>query len=359
MRAACGVILPASPIAAPRAVALLAAIVLSAAGCRETGPPTRPHLVEQARVAMGSELRLTAWTADEPAAHRAFDAVFREFERLEGLLSVWRQGSAVGRVNAAAGVRAIQVEEDVLAVLRVARQVSDLTDGKFDVTFGALADAWRFDHDQDNRIPTEAAIASRLPLVDYRAVEVDERGRTVLLARAGMRLHLGGIGKGYAVDRAVDILRARGLRDFLVQAGGDLYAGGGRDGQPWRLGINDPRGRPGQSFARLDLTDRTLSTSGDYERFFLSGGTRYHHLLDPDTGQPARGCRSVTIVAERAVLADALSTGVFILGPAAGMDLVERLPEVEAVIVGADNQVIVSSGLRDRIEMLAAPTSAP
>jgi thiamine biosynthesis lipoprotein len=140
-----------------------------------------------------------------------------------------------------------------------------------------------------------------------------------------MKIHLGGIGKGYAVERAIRILRAAGLRDFMIQAGGDLYVGGHKDGRPWRLGINDPRGPEGKSFATIDLTDSTFSTSGDYARFFMKDGVRYHHILDPRTGQPARLCRSVTIAAESPVLADAIAKGVFILGPEKGMALVERI----------------------------------
>jgi thiamine biosynthesis lipoprotein len=172
-----------------------------------------------------------------------------------------------------------------------------------------------------------------------------------------MRVHLGGIGKGYAVDRAVAILREHGVRDFLLQAGGDLYASGQHGTTPWRLGIQDPRGEAGDYFARIELRDRTFSTSGDYERFFIEDGQRYHHLLDPDRGEPARGCVSVTIVAPRATFADALSTGVFILGPDEGMALVERLPDVDAVIVTAANEVRISSGLQGRVQLLRAPTA--
>ena len=181
----------------------------------------------------------------------------------------------------------------------------------------------------------------------------------MFLARKGMSIHLGGIGKGYAVDRAVQILRLRGLRAFVVQSGGDIYVSGLKDGQPWRLGIQDPRGDANRSFAELDLSDGTFSTSGDYERSFIKDGRRYHHILDPATGEPARGTRSVTIVARRAVLADGLSTGVFILGPDAGMALIERLPDVEGVIVSDKNEVLISSGLRDKIRIVAPPTDAP
>jgi len=175
----------------------------------------------------------------------------------------------------------------------------------------------------------------------------------------GVRVHLGGVGKGYAVDRAVAILRSHGLTDFMVQSGGDLYVGGPKGNLPWRLGLRDPHGPADKVFATLELSDATFSTSGDYERFFIQGGVRYHHLLDPDIGQPARGARSVTIVAQTSVVADVLSTGVFVAGPEAGMKLIERLPDVEGVIVTSKNEVLISSGLRSRLRMLASPTDAP
>jgi len=347
-------------ITSVRVITVVWLMVLGGA-CGGGSPGAAPsRVVQRAGTAMGSELRLTAYAVDDAAAQRAFDAVFGEFERLDALLSVWRPGSDVLRVNAAAGDRPVPVSSDTRAVLRAARQVSDWTAGKFDVTFGPLAEVWKFDaQDQDNSIPDDAHIRARLPLIDYRKVEIDDEAGTVFLARKGMRIHLGGIGKGYAVERAAAILRQAGIRDFMIQAGGDLYAGGLKEGKPWRLGINDPRGPAGRLFAAVDLSDGTFSTSGDYARFFIKGGIRYHHLLDPASGLPARGCRSVTIVADSPTQADALSTGVFILGPADGMALVERLPGVEAVIVTATNEVIVSSGLKERLVQLGRPTDAP
>ena len=344
----------------PFAAIVLAAIAAGSA-CRagSRDEPAHTRVVERVGVAMGSELRLTAWAADEEAARPAFDAVFAEFERLEAQMSTWRPGSDVLRINAAAGDHAVPAAPAVRDVLRLARQISEWTDGTFDVTFGALTDVWKFDHDQDNTIPAEEAIRARLPLIDYRQIEIDDRAGTVFLKRKGMKIHLGGIGKGYAVEHAVNILRRAGLRDFMIQAGGDLYVGGHKDGRPWRLGINDPRGPEGKSFATLDLSDSTFSTSGDYARFFMKDGVRYHHILDPATGQPARLCRSVTIVSDSPVLADAVAKGVFILGPEKGMALVERLPNLEAVIVTAKNEVLVSSGLRDRFALVAPPTNAP
>ena len=308
---------------------------------------------------MGSQLRLAAWTADEPSAVAAFEQVFREFDRLEALLSIWKPGSDVVRINEAAGRTAVAVSRDTIVVLEAAAQASEWTGGKFDITFGALADIWKFDHDQDDTVPDRRAIEARLPLVDYRFVHVDRAAGTAFISKADTRIHLGGIGKGYAVDRAAVILRARGLSDFLIQSGGDLYVAGLNNGAPWKLGIADPRGTGGQTFATVALSNGTLSTSGDYERFFITDGVRYHHLIDPDSGRPATATRSVTIVADSAMLADVLSTGVFIMGPEAGMALLERLPQVEGVIVSSSNQVLVSSGLTGRVTLIAPPTDAP
>jgi FAD:protein FMN transferase len=309
---------------------------------------------------MGSELQLTAWTKDEPSALVAFDEIFQEFERLEGLLSNWRENSEVQRVNAAAGEHPVRVGTELRDILATARQVSDWSNGKFDVTFGVMSGLWKFDYqNQDGSIPDRGEIARRRQLIDYRQLEVNEQAGTVFLRRKGMVVNLGGIGKGYAVDRARDILRKRGFHDFMIQFGGDLYAAGREGDSPWRLGIQDPRGPSNRIFATVDVSDSTFSTSGDYARFFIKDGRRYHHILDPATGEPATGCRSVTIITGSATVADGLSTGVFILGPEAGMALIEKLPDVEGVIVSAKNEVLVSSGLKGRLMLLAPPTDAP
>ena len=205
-------------------------------------------------------------------------------------------------------------------------------------------------------MPDRSEIAPRLPLIDYRGLQIDDRTGTVGLARAGMAINLGGIGKGYAIDRAVTILRGAGLSDFMIQSGGDLFVAGRRGDRPWRVGLQDPRGAPNTLFAAIELTDAAFSTSGDYERFFIRDGHRYHHILDPDTGEPAQRSRSVTIMAKRATVSDGLSTGVFILGGDEGMALIEKLPDVEGVIVTGDNTVLMSSGLKGRLAMLKPPT---
>jgi thiamine biosynthesis lipoprotein len=330
-------------------------IALLFTSCRDV---EQPQLVERSFVAMGSSLKVSIWTTDEGRASAAAERVAREFGRLESLLSVWKDGSDVARLNAAAGRQPVSVSREMLEVLTAARNGSEQTAGKFDITFGALADVWKFDHDQDNTIPDRASIDKRLPFVDYRAVQVDAAQGTAFVSRPGVRVHLGGIGKGYAIDRGVDLLRADGFQEFLIQAGGDVYAAGTNNGTPWMLGIADPRGSH-DAFAAVNITDATFSTSGDYERSFVEDGIRYHHLIDPDRGEPARGCRSVTIVADRAITADVLSTGVFIMGPEQGMALIERLPNVEGVIVTATNQVLVSSGLKDRVDIKGPPTDAP
>jgi thiamine biosynthesis lipoprotein len=248
------------------------------------------------------------------------------------------------------------VSAEVREVLHASQEVSEWTGGKFDVTFAALSGLWKFDHDVDGQVPDRSQIAPRLPLIDYRALTIDDRAGTAALARAGMRVNLGGIGKGYAVDRAVTFLRDAGLSDFMIQSGGDLFSAGKRGDRPWRVGIQDPRGAPNTWFAALEITDAAFSTAGDYERFFMRDGHRYHHILDPDTGQPASRSRSVSILAKSATVTDGLSTGVFILGGEEGMALIEKLPEVEGVIVTAENRVLVSSGLKGRLAQLKAPT---
>jgi len=340
--------------------AALALLTLTA--CRRPAPAPVGHTAETSAhfQAMGTKVDVSVWTSDDARATAALGAVMNEFERLDRMMTVWREDSDIARLNAAAGGPAVTVSPETREVLHIAHEISEQTHGKFDVTFAALSGLWKFDYqDKDNTIPDRREVLERLPLINYRDLEVDDRAGTAFLKRKGMRVNLGGIGKGYATDRAAEILRRLGLHDFMIQAGGDLYVAGRRGDRPWRVGIRDPRGPADRSFAALDLSDSTFSTSGDYERFFMKDGRRYHHILDLSAGEPARGCRSVTLVTGRAVIADALAKGVFVLGPDAGMALIERLPDVEGVIVSARNEVLVSSGLTNRLIRLAMPTDAP
>src|SRR5213594_355989 len=338
---------------------LIAASLIFAA-CSRSPASGGAHLVERTRPSMGTELQLTAWTDDEPGVVAAFEAIFREFDRLEELLSNWQEDSDIQRLNSAAGKHPVRVGTELRDVLETARQISDWTHGKFDVTFGVMSDLWKFDYqNQDGTIPDPREVVRRRSLINYRDLELDERNGTAFLRRQGMVVNVGGIGKGYAVDRARAILHDRGFRDFLIQFGGDMYAGGREGDHAWKLGIQDPRGPANRIFATVDVSDSTFSTSGDYARSFIKDGRRYHHILDPATGEPTQGCRSVTIMTGSATVADGLSTGVFVLGAEQGMALIEQLPDVEGIIVSAKNEVLVSSGLKGRVTLLSAPADAP
>ena len=320
--------------------------------------PPATQLVERSFVSIGSSLKVSIWTTDEGKAAAVADEVFREFARLDQLLSIWKDGSDVVRINKAAGIERVQVSPETIRVLEAAQEASHLTGGKFDITFAGLADIWKFDHDQDNTIPDQAAIDARLPLVNWQDLEVNPLTMTAFLKTRGMRIHLGGIGKGYAVERAVGIIRGtHGFRDFLVQSGGDMYAGGTNNGAPWMLGIADPRGTHAP-FAAVPVLDMTFSTSGDYERSFMKDGVRYHHILDPDSGTPARRARSVTIMAMSPMFADVLSTGIFIMGED-GFRIIEELNNVEGIMITGDNRILISSGLKGHVQFKGAPTDAP
>ena len=340
----------------------LAIVAITLAACHRPArsPAQSAHLVERTHETMGTEIHTTFWTDDDVRAETAAAAVFREFDRLDAMMSVWKDGSDIKRLNDGAGEKRVLISPETREVLHIARQISEATEGTFDITFAALSGLWKFDYqDKDESVPPRSEIVKRLPLVNYRDVLVDDEDGTAMLRRRGMRVNLGGIAKGYAVDRGVDIVRRSGLRDFIIQAGGDMYVGGTKGDRPWRVGIRDPRGPADRSFAALDLKDATFSTSGDYERFFMKDGVRYHHIIDLRVGEPARLSRSVTLVTDRAVIADALAKGVFILGPDAGMALIERTAGVQGVIVSATNEVSISSGLRHRLILLAPPTDAP
>lgn len=306
--------------------------------------------------AMGTAIEVTLWSDDEAAAVRGAQAVFAEFRRLDAMMTTWTPDSEVSRINAAAGGKPVAVSDETFAVIARAVEVSKVSGGVFDITVGAFGGLWRFDQDMDGELPDPVEVKRRLRLIDWRAVTLDKKRHTVGIKRRGMKLTLGGIAKGYAVDRAAALLIEQGFVDFIVQAGGDMYVSGSKGAAPWVVGIRDPRGPREQSFAIAPVRDHSFSTSGDYERGFVKDGIRYHHILDPRTGQPARATRSVTVMAKDAFTADAWSKVLFILGAAKAMPLVEKLPDFEAVFVDADNTVKISSGLKDRVTILRPPT---
>ncbi|MBL8625847.1 MAG: FAD:protein FMN transferase [Myxococcales bacterium] len=344
-----------------RALALAIALAVTAAAptlARADQPTAGPErkLVHTDQ-AMGTVVQVTIWTDDEPGAAQAAQAVFAEFRRLDAMMTTWTPDSEISKINAAAGSgKAVPVSDEAYAVIARALEVSKASQGVFDITVGAYGGLWKFDEDMDGTLPDPAEVLKRKKLVNWKDVVLDKRRHTVRLKRAGMKITLGGIAKGYAVDRAAALLDKAGFASFIVQAGGDMYVSGDKNGTPWVVGIRDPRGPRDQSFAVAPIKDHSFSTSGDYERGFVKDGVRYHHILDPRTAQPARASRSVTIMAKDAFTADAWSKVLFILGAKQAMALVEKLPDFDAVFVDADNHVIMSSGLKDRIKVIAEPT---
>jgi thiamine biosynthesis lipoprotein len=356
-----------------RAIAVVVAALAAAAGLAVAAPglaqaqPGGGAVVEPSgggkwvhtTTAMGTSVMVTVWSVDEAAVATAADAAFDEIRRLDRMMTTWLPDSEISRINAAAGkgaAAAVRVSDETLAVIERALAVSRASKGVFDITVGAFGGLWKFDEDMDGSLPDPADVARRVKLVSWKDVIVDRKHKTVRLRRKGMKITLGGIAKGYAVDRMAAVLERAGFTDFIVQAGGDMFVAGSKDAVPWVVGIRDPRGPRDDSFAVAPVRDRSFSTSGDYERGFVKDGVRYHHILDPRTGQPARRTRSVTIMAKDAFTADAWSKVLFILGPKEGLALAARLPDFEAVFVDADNQVTMSRGLEGRVRILHPPT---
>jgi FAD:protein FMN transferase len=335
----------------------------SASATPPSAPPAPSVRVTAEDKAMGTHIALAAYTTqslNEAAVRQAFDASIAEIRRLEALMTTWRPESELSRVNAEAGRSPVAVSQETFDVVREAVHASEISEGTFDITFESLHGLWKFDEDLDPHPPTEAQIRAKLPLVGYRHIHFEPAARTIYLDKAGTKISLGGIAKGYAVDHAAKVLRDAGLASFYVQAGGDLYAAGKKpDGNDWSAGIRDPRGAEGAYFAVLPISDHAFSTAGDYERSYVIAGKRYHHIIDPRTGKPATASRSVTIYAPTALLADEIDDAVFILGPEKGLKLVESLEDVGAVIVDAHNDVHVSKRLEGKLRITAVPTDGP
>ena len=312
------------------------------------------HVAKRAQMHMGTLVFLTAVAPDKGLAHGAIEQGFAEIHRLEQILSTWLPDSELSRINAAAGQRAVKAGPETMELLEHSLEMARLTKGGFNVAIGPAVEAWNVS--RGGRIPTWEELDAARPLLDLSAIRIDREAGTVYLARVGMRVDIGGIGKGYAADFAARVMREAGASAGVVAISGDMKTFGRLpDGRRFVFGIQHPRKENGITIGQLELEDEAVSTAGDYQRYFEKGGIRYHHVLDPHTLQPARLSRSVTIVAKTGVLADGLDTGIFVMGPEKGMALIERLPGVEGVIVGANGAVSVSSGLQDRLHLSAQP----
>jgi thiamine biosynthesis lipoprotein len=318
---------------APRALLLALMLLL----------PTvvRAEWFQREAAIMGTRIAVELWSEDPALAQRAMDAVIAEMRRTDELMSTYKPESQLSQVNAHAFERPVQVDADIIEVVERGLEMSRLSGGAFDLTYASVG--YLYDYRAHQR-PTERQIEAALPGVDYRQVQVDRAAGTIRFLRQGVRIDVGGIAKGYAVDRSIERLRDLGINHAMVTAGGDTRLLGDRRGKPWVVGIRDPRNE-GRMVTRLPLADEAISTSGDYERYFEEDGVRYHHILVPGTGKAARAVRSATVLGPNATLTDGLSTSVFVLGVERGMQLIARLPGVEAVIVDAEGRVYYSDGL--------------
>ncbi|HSK04901.1 MAG TPA: FAD:protein FMN transferase [Kofleriaceae bacterium] len=330
----------------------------SAATVPAASAAPREHKVERHGKAMGTAISVYFWTDDDAKAARAAEAVFAEMQRLDRVMTTWLPDSEVSQINAAAGEKPVAVSEETFEVIARAQDIAVRTRGVFDITVGAFAGLWKFDQDMDGTVPDPAEVKRRLARVGYQRVVLDRAKRTVYLRKKGVSITLGGIAKGYAVDRCAALLRQQGFANFMVQAGGDMYVAGKKGKDPWIVGIRDPRSPDGRYFALAPVEDHSFSTSGDYERGFVKDGVRYHHILDPRTGQPARASRSVTIRAKDAFTADAWSKVMFILGPKEAFKLIQRekLEDFEAIWVDDKNEVVVTEKLKAAIVLQRKPT---
>ncbi len=309
---------------------------------------------------MGTHLSFAAFTsaeANEGAIRAAFAKSIAEIRRVEALMTTWHP-SEITRINDAAGKDPVPISQETQDLLAEAIHASVMSKGAFDITFESLHGLWKFDEDLDAHPPSVADVQSRLSLVDYRHLKLDAQKHTASLDKAGVRIGLGGIAKGYAVDRAAAVLDAAKITSFYVQAGGDLFTRGKKpNGDGWQAGIRDPRSEnKDHYFALLPVSDHAFSTAGDYERSYIVGNVRYHHIIDPHTGFPATASRSVTIYAPTALLADEIDDAVFIMGPKDGLELVESIDGVGAVIVDAKNNLWVSKRLQGKVAITGVPT---
>lgn len=300
---------------------------------------------------MGTRVYAQVWDEDPAHAAQALDAVMDFMRHVNALMSHYLPDSQLSQINARAALEPVVVDPDLFDVIQRSVHYSELTDGAFDITYasvGYLYDYRRHVH------PTDEQIKAALPAVDYRNLILDEARHSVRFGRPGMRIDLGGIAKGWAADRCVEMLQSRfGVHNAIVTAGGDSRILGDRRGKPWVIAIRDPVDRD-HVVTRIPLADVGVSTSGDYEHYFDEGGVRYHHIIDPKTGKSPKEVRGVTIIGPTATDTEGFSKGVFVKGPVEGMKLIDRNPGMDAVIIDKFGKVTYSKGLEP-----AAPAPAP
>ncbi len=311
--------------------------------------PKKENLYRKTMILMDTLVTIQVVADSEQTADKAMAKAFEEIAKLGTLLNFFSDTSELATINRHAGISGVRVSPETFEVLEKAVYASEKSDGAFDVTIGPEISLWNF---FEKKKPDEATVRERLPFVNYKLLALDRDKSTVELKRKGMLVDLGAIAKGYGADKAVEALKKCGIKSGLVAVAGDIKAFGQKqDGKPWRVGIRNPRqkGKDDEILATIEIRDMAISTSGDYERFFMIGGERFHHILDPKTGYPARGCQSVSVMAKEGVTSDSFSTAVFVLGPEKGMHLLRQLG-LEGVIVDSEGRIHVTPGLENRIE---------
>lgn len=290
---------------------------------------------------MGSRFEFTAVANDSLLAHQAIEAGIKEVKRIEKLISSWDQGSQTSLINANAGIKPVKVDDELFQLIKRSLKVSDLTQGAFDVSYASMDKIWKFDG-TITTLPSTEAVRKSVEKIGYQKIVLDPGLSTVYLKDKGMKIGFGAIGKGYAANKGKIIMRQKGIDHGVVNAGGDLVCWGRQvNGKSWRIGIANPKNKT-KVVSWIDVSNLAVVTSGNYEKFLIIEGKRYSHIIDPRTGYPATGLKSVTVICPDAEIADALATSIFILGEKNGLDLINQLNGIEALLI-TDNDEIKSS----------------
>jgi thiamine biosynthesis lipoprotein len=295
---------------------------------------------------MGNHFEITAVTDDTYLANAAIESAADEIRRIEKLLTTFKEDSEINLINRNAGIQPVQVSEETFGIIERSIKISSVTQGAFDITYGSIDKRlWNFDTTMQS-LPSKETAQKMVRLINYRNIILDRTNSTVMLKHAGMRIGFGGIGKGYAAEKAKAVMQQMGIASGVVNASGDLAAWGHQpNGKPWTVGIVKPDGS-GEVFARLSVTNMAVATSGNYEKFIMIGGKRYSHTIDPRTGLPVRGIKSVTIITTNAELADAMATPVMIMGVEAGMYMINQIKDIEAVLIDDNNRIYASKNIQ-------------
>ena len=295
----------------------------------------------QQRDIMGTRISVELWHTDAGIAADCSTRVFAEMDRIDALMSSYLETSELSYINENAAIASVDISDELRHLIRRSIYFSEISSGAFDITYASIGYAYDYRKHQQ---PSDQLVTRKLQAIDYRHIELDDRG--IRFNNDSVRIDLGGIAKGYAVDRAIDLLQKCGITQAMVSAGGDSRIIGDRKGRPWIIGIQHPRKTDGIAL-RLPLSDSAISTSGDYQRFFIDNGERIHHIINPVTGRSSKASWSATVTGPDAMTTDALSTTIFILGAVDGLALIESLEGFDAIIIDSHGKVHYSSGFKD------------